>query len=76
MSPAIRSEGPLSIQRRMSDRGSRFNRNRAKILTRGIDGNSDPPEMENLPGAASHGRKLQNNKGQALEASIVLHCDK
>ena len=60
----------------MSDRGSRFNRNRAKILTRGIDGNSDPPEMENLPGAASHGRKLRNSKVHAPEGSIVQYCDK
>ena len=38
--------------------------------------NSDPPEMENWPGAASHGRKLQKSKGRALEASTVQYCDK
>ena len=37
---------------------------------------SDPPEMENLTGAASHGRKLRNSKGRALEASTVQYCDK
>ena len=37
---------------------------------------SDPPEMENLPGAASHGRKLRKSKGRALEASTVQYCDK
>ena len=37
---------------------------------------SDPPEMENLTGAASHGRKWQNSKGQALRASDVQYCDK
>ena len=37
---------------------------------------SDPPKMENLPGAASHGRKLRNSKGRALEASTVQYCDK
>ena len=37
---------------------------------------SDPPEMENLTGAASHGRKLQNSKGRALEASTVQYCNK
>ena len=37
---------------------------------------SDPPKMENLPGAASHGRKLRKSKGRALEASTVQYCDK
>ena len=40
------------------------------------DKNSRPPKMENLTGAASHGRKLQNSKGQGLETSIVQYCDK
>ena len=30
--------------------------------------------MENLTGAASHGRKMQNGKGRALEASTVQYC--
>ena len=49
------------------------------IMTLVLDerGNFDStPEMENLTGAASHGRKLHNSKGQALEASIVQYCDK
>ena len=37
---------------------------------------SDPPKMEHLPGAASHGRKLRKSKGRALEASTVQYCDK
>ena len=41
-----------------------------------LDRHSDPPEMENLTGAASHGRKLRNSKGRALEASTVQYCDK
>ena len=37
---------------------------------------SDPPEMENLTGAASCGRKLRNSKVWTLETSIVQYCDK
>ena len=35
---------------------------------------SDPPKMENLTGAASHGRKVRIGSVWALEASIVQYC--
>ena len=47
-----------------------------RLLSKIGEVHSDPPEMENLPGAASRGRKLRNSKVQALEASIVQYCDK
>ena len=37
-------------------------------------GYSDPPKMENLTGAASHGRKVRIGSVWALEASIVQYC--
>ena len=46
---------------------------RAPLLIRNY---LDTPEMKNLIGVASRGRKLRNCKVRALETSVVQYCDK